>query len=162
MHEIMTVLQEEFQWSGSGAAARLVLRVLAAVVCGAAIGLDRERLGKAAGLRTHILVCLGAALPVIAAQGAHMDPADISRVMQGLLTGIGFIGGGAILKLDDRREIRGLTTAATIWLTCAVGICVGFGQLGTALLIVVVALLVLAGLGKLERQTEGPGPHDRA
>src|SRR5215510_10056350 len=87
---------------------RVIIRLLAAMLLGAIIGIQREQTGKPAGLRTHMLVALGAALFTLAPLEAGMDSADISRVIQGLATGIGFIGGGAILKLSEAREIQGL------------------------------------------------------
>src|SRR6185503_4242247 len=95
--------------------ARLTLRLCLAAVLGAIVGSDRERMGKPAGLRTHMLVCMGAALFVIAPSQSGMAIADMSRVIQGLAAGVGFLGGGAILKLSAEREILGITTAATIW-----------------------------------------------
>lgn len=87
-------------------------------------------MGKPAGLRTHMLVALGSALFVVASLEFGMSSSDLSRVIQGLATGIGFIEGGAIFKLNEEREITGLTTAAGIWLTAAVGVAVGDGALG--------------------------------
>src|SRR5215207_5207471 len=87
-------------------AARILLRMSAAVLFGAILGIDRQRIGKAAGLRTHILVALGAAVFVLAPLEAGMPPADVSRIVQGVAAGIGFIGAGAILKLTDTRQIK--------------------------------------------------------
>jgi len=106
-------------------AVRVVIRLLAALVAGAIIGFQRERSGKAAGLRTHMLVCLGTTLFVIAALDSGMQQDAMSRVVQGLATGIGFLGAGAILKLENERMIRGLTTAAGIWMTAALGVTIG-------------------------------------
>ena len=99
-----------------------LMRMGAAALVGAIVGMDRERQGKPAGLRTHMLVAGGAALFVVAASEVGMPTADMSRVIQGVAAGIGFLGAGAILKLSDTREIRGLTTAATIWMraSCSV------------------------------------------
>jgi putative Mg2+ transporter-C (MgtC) family protein len=103
----------------------LVTRLLTAMILGALIGAQRERSGKPAGLRTHMLVAMGGALFVLAPLEARMELDGVSRVIQGIVTGIGFIGAGAILKLQDKREIEGLTTAAGIWMTAAVGIAAG-------------------------------------
>ena len=111
---------------------RLALRLGLAAVLGGIVGADRERMGKPAGLRTHMLVCMGAALFVLAPSESGMAIADVSRVIQGLAAGIGFLGGGAILKLSAEREILGLTTAATIWMTAALGVTVGLGHIGLA------------------------------
>src|SRR5215510_12785734 len=133
---------------------RVKIRLLAAMLLGAIIGVQRERTGKPAGLRTHMLVALGAALFTIAPLESGMDSADLSRVIQGLATGIGFIGGGAILKLSEAREIQGLTSAAGIWMTAAVGVAVGLGRLGLALLSVLMTWFILAIVGKIERRIE--------
>src|SRR5215510_10803809 len=110
--------------------ARIVIRLLVAMLLGAIVGVQREQTGKPAGLRTHMLVALGAALFVLAPLEVGMGSDGLSRVIQGLATGIGFIGGGAILKLSEEREIRGLTTAAGVWMTAAVGVAVGLGRIG--------------------------------
>jgi Uncharacterized membrane protein len=94
--------------------ARMVIRLLAAMLFGAVIGIQREQTGKPAGRRTHMLVALGAVLFVLAPVEVGMTSADLSRVIQGLATGIGFIGGGAIHKLSEERDIQGLTMAAGI------------------------------------------------
>jgi len=133
---------------------RVIIRLLAAMLLGAIIGVQRERTGKPAGLRTHMLVALGAALFTIAPLESGMDSADLSRVIQGLATGIGFIGGGAILKLSEEHEIKGLTSAAGIWMTAAVGVAVGLGRLGLALLSVLMTWFILAIVGKIERRIE--------
>jgi putative Mg2+ transporter-C (MgtC) family protein len=83
-----------------------------------------------------------------------MSSSDLSRVIQGLTTGIGFIGGGAILKLSEHREVQGLTTAAGIWLTAAVGVAVGLGRWGSAALSVVLTWIILAILGQIEYRSE--------
>lgn len=131
---------------------RLLVRISVAMLLGAIIGLQREQYGKPAGLRTHILVAMGSALFVIAATEAGLSSEGVSRVIQGLTTGIGFIGAGAILKLGPQREIYGLTTAAGIWATAAVGVAVGLGLLGLATLSVALIWFVLAGLGVVERR----------
>jgi putative Mg2+ transporter-C (MgtC) family protein len=129
---------------------RIVGRLAVAAVLGGALGFERELLHKAAGLRTHMLVALGSALLVIAARHAGMDHADVSRVVQGLITGIGFLGAGVILKSVDQQAVRGLTTAATIWLTTAVGMAVGLGAIWLAAAGVAIALAILLAVGALE------------
>ncbi len=131
---------------------RLLVRISMAMLMGAIIGLQRERHGKPAGLRTHILVAMGTALFVIGAIESGMSSDGISRVIQGLTTGIGFIGAGAILKYTNKGEIQGLTSAAGIWATAAVGVAVGLGLLGLAVLSVILIWFVLAGLGYLENR----------
>jgi putative Mg2+ transporter-C (MgtC) family protein len=129
---------------------RVLLRVITAALLGAIVGFEREKAGKPAGLRTHILVCLGTTVVVLACIGARMDSAGLSRVIQGIVTGIGFIGAGSILKLSEERDIQGLTTAAGIWMTAAIGIAVGLGTLGIALISTVMTLIVLGVLRVIE------------
>jgi len=128
----------------------LVTRLLTAMILGALVGAQRERSGKPAGLRTHMLVAMGGALFVLAPLEAGMELEGISRVIQGIVTGIGFIGAGAILKLQDKREVEGLTTAAGIWMTAAVGIAAGLGRWGLALVSTVLTWVTLALIGKIE------------
>jgi putative Mg2+ transporter-C (MgtC) family protein len=133
-------------------ATRIVIRLLAAVILGAVVGYEREKTGKSAGLRTHMLVALSSALFVVAAAEAGMTMGDVSRVIQGVATGIGFIGAGAILKSTDDRQVRGLTTAAGIWVTAAVGLAAGLGRLGLAAMSVALAWVVLDVLARVERR----------
>jgi len=121
----------------------MILRFLLAVALGAAIGYQRERAGKAAGLRTHMLVSSGAALfTLVSIYGFSGAVVDISRVAAGVVVGIGFIGAGVILRGQREKEVAGLTTAATIWITAAVGLAVGTGMY----LISVVATAVAVGV----------------
>lgn len=130
-------------------AARIGVRLLFAAVLGGAIGFEREQMGKPAGLRTHMLVAIGAALFVILAQLPDGSPADVSRVIQGLVAGIGFLGAGAILNGSREHEIKGLTTAAGIWLTAAIGVAAGLGRESTAILSTLLALVVLTVIPRL-------------
>ena len=127
---------------------RVSLRLVGSLIIGTIIGLQRELTHKPAGLRTHLLVALGSTLLVVAAVNWGMKSADVSRVIQGLVTGIGFLGGGTILKLTREHEIRGLTTAAGIWLTAAASIAVGLGMFVDAFIGVLFALIVLSAVGK--------------
>jgi putative Mg2+ transporter-C (MgtC) family protein len=136
--------------------ARILIRLAAALALGAVLGLQRESVGAAAGLRTHMLVTLAAAVFVLAPQTVGMSAEQVSRVIQGVATGIGFIGGGAVLKLAADREILGLTTAATIWLATAVGIAVGMGRLGLAAIVVGASWVILALFARFTRRAE---PH---
>lgn len=122
----------------------VLLRVIAAVVLGGIVGMQREKVGKPAGLRTHMLVSLGTAVVVMACSGGGMDMDGLSRVIQGIVTGIGFIGAGTILKLTEQREIEGLTTAAGLWMTAAIGVAVGIGALGLAVIATVLTMIVLS------------------
>jgi putative Mg2+ transporter-C (MgtC) family protein len=106
-----------------------ILRFLLAVALGAGIGFQRERAGKAAGLRTHILVGSGAALfTLVSIYGFGTEGVDISRVAAGVVVGVGFIGAGVILRGQREEEVAGLTTAATIWVTAAIGLAAGAGM----------------------------------
>jgi putative Mg2+ transporter-C (MgtC) family protein len=134
--------------------ARVVVRLLGAACLGAVAGLQRESMGKPAGLRTHMLVALGAALFVIVPLELGMMNA-IANVVQGVATGIGFIGAGAILKLHAERDIQGLTTAAGIWMTAAVGLAVGLGGLGIAIVASVLMWIILSVLGRIEARLAG-------
>ena len=119
------------------------------------MGYEREQAGKAAGLRTHMLVALGAALFVLVPQQAGVSAGDLTRVMQGLCAGIGFLGAGAILKPRQEGEIEGLTTAAGIWLTAAIGVAAGIGRESTALLSTVLALIILGVVPRTGRWFAG-------
>jgi putative Mg2+ transporter-C (MgtC) family protein len=132
----------------------VLIRLLAATALGAVIGINRERAGKAAGLRTHILVTLGTALFVLSCSGIGMSSDGLSRVIQGIITGIGFIGAGSILKLNEEHSIKGLTTSAGIWMTAAIGVAVGLGSLGVALLSTLLTLIILALVGSAEHRMD--------
>ena len=114
-----------------------------AVALGAGIGYQRERAGKAAGVRTHVLVSSGAALfTLVSIYGFSGAVVDISRVAAGVVVGIGFIGAGVILRGQREEEVAGLTTAATIWITAAVGLAAGAGMY----LLSVIATAVAVGI----------------
>lgn len=132
-------------------ALRMSVRLMLAAVLGGLLGFDRERAGKSAGLRTHMLVSLGAALFVLIPQQAGMLDADISRVIQGTVAGVGFLGAGSIVKKSREEDVEGLTTAAGIWLTAAVGIAAGLGREVSAILGAVLAFLILSTLARLSR-----------
>ena len=127
----------------------IILRLFVAAVLGGVLGFERERRGKAAGIRTHMLVAIGSALFVLIPLQAGVSASDLTRVMQGIITGIGFLGAGAILKGDDERDLKGLTTAAGIWLTAAIGVAAGAGQESLAILCTLFALVVLLVMPKL-------------
>lgn len=147
-------MDDVFFWPDRSQLLRITLRLLAAAVLGALIGLERQSKNKAAGLRTHTLVALGAAVFTLAPHEAGMQMADLSRVIQGIVTGIGFVGAGAILKVSEDQRIMGLTTAATVWLTAAVGSAVAVGALWLPVLAVGMTLVVLTLLRRIE---ERPG-----
>jgi putative Mg2+ transporter-C (MgtC) family protein len=123
---------------------------LLAALVGALPGYQREHMGVAAGLRTHMLVSLGSAIFVLAALESGATDNDVTRVIQGLATGIGFVGAGAILKSAQSHEIHGLTTAASIWLTAGLGTAVGLGRIWIPLLGSALALFILSFLRRFE------------
>jgi putative Mg2+ transporter-C (MgtC) family protein len=131
---------------------RITVRLVAAMAVGTVIGLQRELTHKSAGLRTHMLVALGTALFVVGAAEGGMPAESLARVVQGIATGIGFLGGGAILKLTDRREVHGLTTAAGIWMTAAGSAVAGLGQITVAFIATVFGLIVLTLFRRLEKK----------
>jgi putative Mg2+ transporter-C (MgtC) family protein len=127
-------------------------RIGAAAVLGGAIGLEREWHGHWAGLRTHIMVAIGAAIFVIGGSTAHGQGIDgPSRVIQGVASGIGFLGAGTILKLGEKMEIKGLTTASSIWLAAALGIAAGLAEYALAVASAAISLFVLGVLGPIEK-----------
>lgn len=131
---------------------RISLRLFASALLGAVVGYQRESVGKPAGLRTHMLVCLGTTLFVLAILAMDYKPDAQSRVIQGIVAGVGFMGAGSILKISEDREIHGLTTAAGVWMTSAIGVAVGLGAIGLAALSTVVTLMILSLIHRLERR----------
>jgi putative Mg2+ transporter-C (MgtC) family protein len=131
-------------------------RILLALVLGGLIGVERQAHGRAAGLRTMILVCLGSASIIVAFQKLYLtmqpDAAEVirmdpARAAAGIITGIGFLGAGTILKSQE--FILGLTTAASIWVVAAIGIALGLGEYDIALLLTALVLLTLVGLHQI-------------
>lgn len=148
---IWVTLESEFSDMGDvEQATRIGLRLLMAVLLGAVLGYERELRDSAAGLRTHMLVALGAALFVLVPAEAGASNEALTRVLQGVVSGIGFLGAGAIIKLGDGMLVRGLTTAASIWTTAAIGIAAGMGREMTAIVSTLLALAILAILLRLE------------
>lgn len=145
-------------------ATRVMLRLVLAALLGGLLGIEREQKGKAAGVRTHMLVAMGAAMFVLVSAQTGMLSADLSRVIQGIVAGVGFLGAGAILKghikghSDDEEQVKGLTTAAGIWLTAAIGVAAGMGREATAVLSTLLALGILAVVPRLVRLMEKPEP----
>jgi putative Mg2+ transporter-C (MgtC) family protein len=141
---------------------RVSLRLMVAAACGGVIGWERRRSGHAAGLRTHMLVSMGATVFVLAIIERGGSSADVSRVIQGIVTGIGFLGAGTILKQEVGHRVKGLTTAADIWVTAAIGTAVGAGFHLIALLATVFTWFTLAYLYIVEERATksqaGPTP----
>ena len=133
----------------------LFLRLLVAAVLGAAIGIEREARDQPAGMRTHMLVAVGsAAFTILSIYGFQAPGADPARVAAQIVTGIGFLGAGAILKLGV--NVRGLTTAASLWAVAAVGMGAGAGAWGVALGTTVIVIFSLGPLRFVERRLFGP------
>jgi putative Mg2+ transporter-C (MgtC) family protein len=133
--EVTSTLAEEFSSLPDAAeVTRVMVRLLLAALLGGIVGYEREHKGKAAGLRTHMLVAMGAALFVLVPERGGMGIADMSRVIQGVVAGVGFLGAGAIIKRHSEEQVQGLTTAAGIWMTAAIGVACGLGREANALL----------------------------
>jgi putative Mg2+ transporter-C (MgtC) family protein len=142
--EIWNTLRAEFGDLPTAAeAVRIVVRLLVAACLAGILGYEREQQGKSAGIRTHMLVALGAALFVIIPLQMKVSAADLTRVLQGVVAGIGFLGAGTIIKREDEDVVQGLTTAAGIWLTAAIGIAAGAGLALSAILSTLLAMLIL-------------------
>ena len=144
-----TVASEFADLPDASGVTRITLRLLIAAILGGILGFEREQKGKAAGLRTHMLVALGSALFVLIPQQAGASVADITRVLQGLVAGVGFLGAGAIIKGNDEVDTKGLTTAAGLWLTAAIGVAAGLGRESTAVLSTLIALVILYTIPKM-------------
>jgi putative Mg2+ transporter-C (MgtC) family protein len=150
----LTVLEEFSDLGSVEGTTRVVLRLLVAVALGGLLGYERESIGASAGLRTHMLVSLGSALFVLIPLQAGMQVEDLSRVLQGVTAGIGFLGAGAILKQTEKNDIRGLTTAASVWLTAAIGVAAGMGREASALVSAVLAFAILSIVKRATKQKD--------
>jgi putative Mg2+ transporter-C (MgtC) family protein len=149
--EIGQALAREFALPDAGTTTVIVVRLLTATVLGGMLGLERESKGRAAGLKTHMLVSIGSALFVMAPLLSGISPGDVTRVMQGIVSGIGFLGAGAIIKLERDERIEGLTTAAGIWMVSAVGMAAGMGMEVMALATTLIGLAVVNTIPRIMR-----------
>lgn len=122
----------------------IAVRLGIAAILGGILGYERERKARSAGIRTHMLVAVGAALFVIGPLQIGMEIGDLSRVLQGIVQGIGFLGAGAIMVRSSRHQVEGLTTAANIWATAGIGVLAGLGLEATAILSTTIVLIILA------------------
>lgn len=120
---------------------QMLLRLVVAVVLGALVGYERERKGKPAGVRTHGMVCLGAALFTVVSIYGFGPSGDPTRVAAMIVSGIGFLGAGAVLH--QRESVHGLTTAASLWVTAAIGLAVGVGMIGMSFITTILVFLLL-------------------
>ena len=133
----------------------VTMRLVAAVLAGAVLGINRDLRHKPAGLRTHALVSLGSATAcVVSLSAVGADANALSRVIQGLVTGVGFIGAGVILHQDREHRVHGLTTAASIWIAAALGAACGSGTWVVVLLALGLTIAVLALGGPIEKAFE--------
>jgi putative Mg2+ transporter-C (MgtC) family protein len=149
--QVLDALAKEFALPNAYDMTVMIARLLTALALGALLGMEREHRGRAAGLKTHMLVSVGSALFVLAPLQMGVDPADVTRVMQGIVSGIGFLGAGAIIRTERGERVEGLTTAAGIWMTSAIGMAAGMGREFAALITTVLALLVFLVVPRLER-----------
>jgi putative Mg2+ transporter-C (MgtC) family protein len=150
----LTIQQEFSDLGDAHDITRVVVRLTVAVLLGGLLGYERESIGASAGQRTHMLVALGSAIFVLIPLQAGMHIEDLSRVLQGVTAGIGFLGAGAILKLRERQAIQGLTTAASVWLTAAIGVAAGMGRETTAVVSAVFAFVILSLLRRTRAATQ--------
>lgn len=148
---LQTIVAEFSDLGDAEQVTQLVLRLLLASLLGGILGLQRERQNKPAGIRTHMLVAASSALIVVVSLQSGMEDDALARVLQGLLAGVGFVCAGAILKLEREEQVHGLTTAAGVWMTAAIGIAAGLGREATATLSTFLVLGILALEGPLRR-----------
>lgn len=139
-----TVISEFSDLPDVSTITRITLRLVLAAVLGGVLGYEREMKARNAGVRTHMLVAVGAALFVIGPIQSGMPMPDMSRVLQGIVQGIGFLGAGAIIVRAAHHKVEGLTTAANIWATAGIGVLAGLGLDSTAVLATLVLLIILA------------------
>ncbi|MBD8099890.1 MgtC/SapB family protein [Pseudomonas fluorescens] len=157
LEEAWQTLQAEFADIGDARQlTQITVRLLMAAILGGILGFERESKGKAAGVRTHMLVALGAALFVMVPQMSGNQADAMSRVVQGVIAGIGFLGAGTIIKGkdEDAGHVKGLTTAAGLWMTAAIGVSAGLGRESTAVLSTLLALVVFSVMPKIVRRFE--------
>ena len=160
-HLAWQTLQAEFADIGDARQlTQVTVRLLIAAILGGILGFEREHKGKAAGVRTHMLVALGAALFVLVPQMSGSQADAMSRVVQGVIAGIGFLGAGTILKNQegDEGHVKGLTTAAGLWMTAAIGVSAGLGREATAVFSTVLALVIFSVVPRFVRLIEKPDP----
>ncbi|MGH7711390.1 MAG: MgtC/SapB family protein [Gemmatimonadaceae bacterium] len=138
----------------------ILLRLVAAAGAGMILGINRELKDKPAGVRTHAIVALGASIITLLGVLPPTDATSVSRVLQGVITGIGFLGAGVILRDQTAGTIHGLTTAGTIWLAACLGAACGLGYWSVAAVAAAIALLILVLGIPFERELRRHEPHD--
>lgn len=147
--EVLQALASEFTLPETAQLVAAFVRLGVAALLGGVIGWEREQKGRAAGLKTHILVSIGSALFILAPTLAGIPGGDNTRVMQGIVSGIGLLGAGAILRNRKGTQVEGLTTAAGIWMTAAIGMAAGMGMEVLAILATAFTWLVVAAIPRL-------------
>lgn len=159
LEQIWAVLVSEFSdIPDLSTMTRIVVRLLLAAILGGIVGYERELKARSAGVRTHMLVAVGAALFVLGPLQSGMGLSDISRVLQGIIQGVGFLGAGAIIIRTAEQKVQGLTTAATIWATAGIGVVVGLGLEATAVLSTIIVLIILAAVPFIVPSTDQDDP----
>jgi putative Mg2+ transporter-C (MgtC) family protein len=159
MSDFIQSLIGQSEWSTfSGAWLPIGFKVVLSILCGGFIGLEREIKHKPAGLRTNILICLGAMLftwlsVMMAGLAQPGTPGDPSRIAAQIVTGIGFLGGGMILQSGG--AVSGLTSAATVWVVAAIGMCIGLGYPIIATIFTITVFITLYFLSKVDRKIFG-------
>jgi putative Mg2+ transporter-C (MgtC) family protein len=156
MGDVAGAVAAEFSDLSAVQAAQLAVRLIVAGVVGGFLGWQRGHAGKAAGLRTHVLVAVGSAAFVAVPVQAGMGSEGVSRILQGLVAGIGFLGAGCILKRESEENVQGLTTAAGLWFTAGVGVAAGMGREVSALLLGVIGWFTLSTLTRWDPKPESP------
>jgi putative Mg2+ transporter-C (MgtC) family protein len=139
---------------------QITIRLMLAILLGGILGYEREQQGKAAGLRTHILVCSATAMLVLAAGPTEVLEDPMSRVVQGILAGVGFLCAGSIIKNNANNDVQGLTTAASVWFTAAIGVVIGLGQPVLSILSALLAVVVLHLMPLIFERNKDREPHE--
>ncbi len=160
-----TVVKEFSDVPDVSAMTRIMLRLALAAFLGGVLGYERELKRRSAGVRTHMLVAVGSALFIIGPMQSGMPLEDMSRILQGIVQGIGFLGAGAIIVRAKQQLVEGLTTAASIWATAGIGVIAGLGLEATAVLSAAFVLIILAAVpyilptqSKTEVEEDDPRP----
>ena len=155
-HDLWQGLANDFRIPGGRETGQVLGRTVVATLLGGIIGSERMHRGKEAGIRTHALVSLAAAFFIIAPQQTGVTGDSLSRVIQGVAAGVGFIGAGTILKDSERRRVRGLTTAASLYFATAIGVSAGLGREVMAALGTTAALIILSFLPSSDDSADHP------
>lgn len=158
--DVIRVILHEFSDLSVVHAVQLTMRLLVAAAMGGLLGWEREKAGKSAGLRTHILVSAGSTAFVAVPSQNGIASGGLAPILQGLIAGIGFLGAGCIMKAEEKGKVEGLTTAAGVWFTAGVGVAAGMGCDASAVLLGLFGYLILAALGRFEhwRKPRSPDP----